>query len=336
MDRPLIIKLRILFIPYVVFCIALILGYTFLNWLLFMNFQIFHLKENIRNYWIPCALPWIPLIFWYRPRIKLLKLRSEGRRDPASAIMMLAGLAISASLVVTETYFSTASAQVTSLNKVSAINTVSSTRYYTIRNYAADKHYNRCTYTLSDKSNRVQYVIVSLYIVCPLYDPSNFPYEDTSRFFGLSVSDPDNVHDGAWRQVNDTLGAPPAWAGFKYSRQISATLTRTEIQGQADAFIRDFWNDFAQSPDTGFTYFDAIPYDDDYIAFRKSARRSPRYKEDSSFKLLIPRTSSFTARNGSLFPWMLGSFGIGSAVLFLIFLLVPLDKKKVARWQAGR
>jgi hypothetical protein len=67
-------KVRLIYLPFLVMTISFIVLYTFLNWLLFIKTNTFSIKEDIVNFWLPFGLPWIPLLLWLRPRIKLLKL----------------------------------------------------------------------------------------------------------------------------------------------------------------------------------------------------------------------------------------------------------------------
>ena len=59
-------KLKLFYIPYLLTAIGLCGLYTFLNWLLIINLQLFSVKEIIVNFGIPFGLPWMS-----RPEIGL-------------------------------------------------------------------------------------------------------------------------------------------------------------------------------------------------------------------------------------------------------------------------
>ena len=69
-------KLRLIFKPFLIIAIGFILTYTFLHWLLFIKAGI-PLKEDIVKFWLPFGLPWIPVLIWLRPRIKLLRFKND-------------------------------------------------------------------------------------------------------------------------------------------------------------------------------------------------------------------------------------------------------------------
>jgi rhomboid protease GluP len=100
-------KLRLLFIPYLYYCVGIVCIYTFLNWLLFTRLQLWLLQEEIRNIWIPFALPWIPLAIGYPRRLKLLKYR-EKAKSPVFGMVILLGFTIIAPLIIAQFYLSTA------------------------------------------------------------------------------------------------------------------------------------------------------------------------------------------------------------------------------------
>jgi hypothetical protein len=44
-------------------------AYTFLHWLLVIRLELVSVKEDLLQFWLPMALPWIPILLWLRPRI---------------------------------------------------------------------------------------------------------------------------------------------------------------------------------------------------------------------------------------------------------------------------
>ena len=61
-------KLRLIYFPFLMMAVSIIGGYTFLNWLILIDLQLFQFKEMIVNMIVPLILPWIPVLFWYRKK----------------------------------------------------------------------------------------------------------------------------------------------------------------------------------------------------------------------------------------------------------------------------
>jgi len=70
-------KIKLLFVPFILTLIGLIIGYTFLHWLLFIELEIFPLKEIITNFGIPIVLTGLAAWFILRPRFKILDLEAK-------------------------------------------------------------------------------------------------------------------------------------------------------------------------------------------------------------------------------------------------------------------
>ena len=70
-------KVTLLFAPFLFIAIGFTVLYSFLHWALFIDREIFSVREDILNFWLPIGLPLIPLFTWLRPRIKLLKLKRK-------------------------------------------------------------------------------------------------------------------------------------------------------------------------------------------------------------------------------------------------------------------
>ncbi len=90
-------KLRLLLLPFVLIAICFVGLYTFLNWLLFIRTDFIPLKEDIIHIWLPFALPWIPVLIWLRPRIKLLAFKND---NASFGYQILAAMAIAFPTIV--------------------------------------------------------------------------------------------------------------------------------------------------------------------------------------------------------------------------------------------
>ena len=308
---PLQTKLRLIYFPFLLLGIGLIVSYTFLNWLLTMRFHLIVLKTEMTNLWIPAALPWLPVFLWYRKRLKLLRFNKRAN-DPATGIAMLVGFAIIAPLIIAQEFMATNSGTLTTLNNASEITLSKDSRYYKIQYYAIDRANTRSHFTREVTGKSSNHLDFTLYVVCPLYDKGHIP--DSSR---------------------DSAAFPVTWVCKKYTKQISNNLSPDEKQEEKEAFITYCQDDYQSEPATGYTYFDEIPYSDDYEGYKKAAENSNGYQTNGHLHLLVPKVEPFENRNGNKLPWIFGSFAIGAAVYFLILLLIPLDEARVKAWMSG-
>jgi rhomboid protease GluP len=311
MNPSLQTKLRLIYFPFLLLGIGLTASYTFVNWLFIMKLHLIVLKTEMTNFWIPFILPWLPILIWHRKRIKLLRINNKGR-DPATALSMLAAFAIIAPLIIAQEFMVTNSGTLTTLNNAGEMTLSKDSRYYKIQYYAIDRSYTRSHFTREVTGKTDNHLDFTLYLVSPLYDKGHIPVSN-----------------------QDSAASPVAWVCKKYTKQISNNLSPDEKQEKKEAFITDCQKDYQSEPVTGYTYFDEIPYSNDYIGYKKAAENSNRYQDNGHLHLLVPQSEPFENRNGNKLPWIFGSFAIGAVVYFLILLFIPLDEAKVKAWTSG-
>jgi rhomboid protease GluP len=168
MDK-ILLKIKLIYLPYVVVGIAFIAGYTFLNWLLIIKLELLALNDDVVNYWLPFSLVWIPILLVLRPRLKLLRLKTK-----KSDLPMLYYFAIAASIciptIIAQQYIPLATGKLTTLQSIAGIDHTPLTKFYKLRRHYIDKtrigvHYRSET---SGKNNETLTFYID--VVCPVLD----------------------------------------------------------------------------------------------------------------------------------------------------------------------
>lgn len=144
--------------------------YTFLHWLFFIKMELFPMDEEVLNFFVPMALPWVPIIIWIRPRIKLLNLKNTKGKDPLMGYMFLIWLIMIVPSVIAQEYIITATGTLTPLTQISQINLLPKTKFYSVKKYYVDKRMVRVktTFTVSGKYN--ENFDIAIYSPCPIFD----------------------------------------------------------------------------------------------------------------------------------------------------------------------
>jgi hypothetical protein len=164
------VKLKYIFLPFLIIGICTISIYTFLNWLIIVKLNIFKIDEQVTEFLIPMALPWIPLLIWLMPRIKLLKLNKTGRRNPVAAILMLTWIAIGVPLILSQAYMVTATGKLTKLDYMSQVDYRTPSKYYMVKHFYVAKNmvHLRTIFQVSGKYNRD--FDMTIYAPIPVFD----------------------------------------------------------------------------------------------------------------------------------------------------------------------
>ncbi|MCF6298065.1 MAG: rhomboid family intramembrane serine protease [Flavobacteriaceae bacterium] len=299
-------KLKLIYKPFIIMAIIFISGYTFLNWLILIELELFSLKGFIIKFGLPFTLPWILVLVWLRPKIRVLKL-TKGNGNLPFLYQFVAILTIIIPTIIAQEYIETASGKLTAIQSVSEINNQDKTKYYQITNFYIDKMNIgvNTTFDVSGKhSNRFN---MHIYIAMPIFE-----------------------------SINDTINSHCLiWYGKEYFRSISNKLEEEEKEEKYQEFAYQSQIDFANFDPSQFVYLDRIGNTEDRDGLIGAAKKSIKF--DPNYQtILLPINEPFENRNGNKFEWIFGALGIG-AIIFLIMLFIPkFDEKELKKLESGK
>jgi len=161
-------KLRLIYLPFLIIAISIIVGYTFLNWLIIIKLQLFQIKDIIVNFIVPFILPWIPILIWLRPRIKHLSLKTKRGGDLPFLYQLIAVFAIAIPTIIAQKYLETATGKLTELPNISQIDKYEATKFYKIKDYYIDKEHTSVSTKVEVSGKHNEDLNLRIYIVCPI------------------------------------------------------------------------------------------------------------------------------------------------------------------------
>ncbi len=299
-------KLKLIYLPFLVMTISFIVLYTLLNWLLFIKTNMFSIKEDIVNFWLPFGLSWIPVLLWLRPRIKLLKLRG-GNGNLPFLYQFIAALAMAIPTIVAQGYIEKASGTLTTLETINEIDKGGQTKYYTVKKFYIDKTNIgvHSSFDVSGKHN--ENFNMHLYVVLPIFG-----------------SEADTINSSCL-----------AWLGVKYSEQISNRLEDNEKGEKYQAFANESQKDFDNKDVNKFVYLDRVGNTDDGDGFKEAVKNSPKYNSNNT-SVFLAVNEPFENRNGNTFAWIFRAFGIAAGIWLVMLLIPKLDKSELRRFESGK
>jgi rhomboid protease GluP len=164
------VKFKLIFIPYLIIAVGTLCVYTLFNWFFLIRNEVLLIDKEFVEFFIPAILPWPPLIIWLRPRIKYLKLKVVGRRDPVLNMLMLAWIIIGLTTGLVQSYIVKAAGKLTYLNYPSQIDKKPLTRYYKFGNFYPDKRFANTRVTAGVSGKHRENYDVTIYLTIPLLD----------------------------------------------------------------------------------------------------------------------------------------------------------------------
>lgn len=296
-------KLRLIYKPFVLIAIGFILTYTFLHWALFIKAGI-PLKEDIVKFWLPFGLPWVPILIWLRPRIKLLYFKND---NISFFYQFMASLAIAIPTIIAQEYLVTATGKLTELDNIAQISQHDKTKYYSIKNYYIDKQHIAIQNTASVTGKHNENFNMLIYVAMPILENEN----DTANF--------ENKF----------------WLGKKYNERISNRLSDQEKDEKYKAFVEKSQREFDKTDFGKFTYLEVIGNTEDHDEFNNALKKLGQNSNANNI-IFAAKTEPFEARNGRKLPWIFGSLGIGLLAYFIFLLFPKLEESKLKKFNNGK
>ncbi len=302
--NTLIEKIKVIYLPFLIIFVGFVSLYTFLHWFLIIDKELIALKEDTLKFWLPFALPFIPIYIWLRPRVNLLIFKKD---DYYYLYQFLALGSICVTTMITQEYLIVATGKLTELDNISEINKKEITKYYTLKNFHLDKKsavpYG--TYEVSGKHR--EQLNFHVYCIVPI-----FP---------------------------DTLNSPQftclAWLGAKKTKTVSNKLDESQKKVIYDEFYKNTWDSFNKEDLSQFTYLENLGNANDIDDFEAAIERSPAYKE-TDIIVLKAINQPFEARYGDKFKWIFLSFGIGSFIWLILLFFPAINISKLRAYKEGK
>ncbi len=299
-----LLKTRLFIQPFILVAIGTIALYSLVHGL-YIYCGLDLLNQEVVEYFIPIALPIIPIYIWLYPRYKLIQARKG--KDQDFNMALFAAVAIIAPLIISQMYLDKAVGSLVKLDNTTEINTKPQSKYYELKNCYFDKQYAGF-HGKSDVSGRhSQDLNFHIYVALPIFKDA----DDTAN----------NVN---------TL-----WLGRVYNKTVGNHGTEEEKDKKYDDFRKTVIEDFDTRDFKQFVYLKREPKSEDRNNFIKAIDRSGK-AHPQTLNILTAETEPFENRTGSLLQWIFIAFGIGTVVYSLIALFQKIDMDKLQLYQAGK
>jgi len=296
-------KLRQIYIPFVLISIGFILIYTFLHWLLFIKAGI-PLKEEIIKIWLPFGLPWIPILIWFRPNLKLLHFKNN---NTSFGYLFLAWFTIAVPTIISQEYLVTTIGKLTQLDNIAQIFQHEKTKYYSLKKYYIDKQHIFVQNTALVTGRYNENFNMHIYVVMPILENNTDIFKSDNKY----------------------------WLGKKYSKQISNRLSNQEKNYEYKVFSEESKKEFDKTDFGNFTYLELIGNTEDRDEFYNALKKLG--KNSTVNKIVFEaNTEPFEARNGKKFNWIFASLGIGLLTFFIFLLFPKFQKSKLKKLKNGK
>lgn len=301
-------KLKFLFIPFLIISFSFCFVYTFLNWLLLIKLQLFSLKDIFIEFGIPFILIAIIVIFYFRPKLKILNLKRENGKSSMDFYLFITGLAIAIPTIIAQNYIATATGKLTQVENVSAITTQEPTKYYKINRLYIDKT-RIGVYTLFEVTGKYGTDFnMNLYVVAPIFDKKN----NASK-----------------------LSECKYWLGVKYHNRVSNSLSESRKETEYQAFANLSESEFNQTDLSDFVYLERVGNSESGDGYKEALKNCSKLNSTNS-TIFISHGEPFENKDGDTLLWLIGTF-LGGVIIWLIAILIPkFNQQELKRLESGK
>jgi rhomboid protease GluP len=276
-----------------------------IRYFLAIEIELLDFKREVWEIWLPLALPWIPITIWLRPRFRILIFRKQNDRRQF-LFQLLTWFTMAASLVVSQTYLTTASGTLLQVADIEELDKKDPERYYQITSFQALESYGTSAADVRASGKHNQYLNIHIYFACPIV-------RDT---------------------LNDQLASFRYWYGVSFKKQISNRLSTEMKEYEYNAFYKQCISEMSRYAFHDLTYFERLPNTEDRDGYLKAV--ASRINDTAGAVILEPKHEPFEDRNGNKLQWIFGSYLIGTVVFLLVLMWPRLSKVELARQRAGR
>lgn len=292
-------KLQEVYLPFLIVSIGTVFIYTFLRWLLDIRFGIIPLKQDLLDFWIPFALPWVPILIWMRRRIRILNVRGNNDNGYFLYQAVIAGT-IFATLLNAQNYTTANSYGLNEIKSIEELDALKREKYFKVSSFLVEKEL-KTSYTTARTSGKYK-------------DRLNI-----TEFIALPFENSKTV-----------------WYGIEYKSSMSNHMSEAEKNRTYRKFLDSWEIQYKHHNFYGTRYFEKLGHSDELDGYVNAIQLRYPNLERVDLTILIPHKGEFLERSGNSLEWAFGSFAIGSFI-FLIMVLVPkTNEDELERLKSGR
>ncbi|KAF2081766.1 hypothetical protein [Flavobacterium sharifuzzamanii] len=305
MNKNIIQKLKILYIPFLIISIAFCSFYTFFNWFLLTKLQLFSVKEIIVEFGIPFILPLIPVLFFFRPRLKILKLKNSNGKTYNDLYLLILWLAIAGPTLIAQDYLKNSTGKLSQIDFISQISKQEPAKYYKVKRFYLDKS-KIGTHTTFETGGRNNDIYINLSVVVPIFDKKNDITNTSCKY----------------------------WLGVKYEDRMSNRLDERDKQKRYEEFLKFSQYEFDKKDLSDFVYLERVGNSDIGDGYKMALKKITKINTEGSI-IFISNNKPFENRKGDTLYWLIGTFLIGNIVWLLMVLIPKCNEIELRRFKNG-
>ncbi len=292
------IKLREVFVPYLMTAIGTVVVYVVFRWIFDFQLGILPFKYEVTGIILPLIFVVIAVHVLLRRRIRILDVNGKGNNGYFLYQFIIVA-AIIIPLLISQYYMEKSSFDLVKIHSVGEIKNQRNEKYFKIRSFIVDQEAS-LPYVKSIVSGRTnENLRFHLFFACPFEN------------------------------------AESVWYGVDYSENLSNRLSDERLDREYERFIEQSLEEFEAYDLQKVEYFEQLRNSEDWDGFVYAITDGFPDFVPSEQIVLVPINEPFEDRAGNSFFWIFGSFGISAFVVFMMTIVPKINKKELNNFKKG-
>lgn len=231
------------FIPYIIILMTLVLGYSFLNWMIFIKSKTFVAYPFVLYLFVPFILSILSVRYWLRPRLRRLTFVLDHDKSFRSfqiiAVVLLCTVIYYAQILLEDRL-----TKVVKLHDIAELYDQEASKFFSVENYTVKKNLFGYYFSLvkHNHKGRLSYTM-DLFFVFPIFSKSQ--------------------------------QSPVVWVGIQFHESTFDSHDRNELDMYKDKFIDKAFKKIQKMQVNKFYYLELMRDDSISAGFEHAVRNSP-------------------------------------------------------------
>ena len=295
-------KLLKIYLPFVTISFGFVGLYTILHWLIIIKLDLIQPKEMIVNFGIPIVISGLLVLFYFRKRIKLLRI-SEKSLD---FYTFISWIFITIPVIIGQFYLENQQGKLTKIGKPSQIDFKNQTLFYSIDYVLTLNKSGGLWVTRTNADKYGNEIWINCYFACPLVDTVPSTYYDSGKF--------------------------KTWIGVKFSEKFSnrAFDDKEEQKKKIDKFINSCipkYENYKYQTD----YLRNLKYSDNRDDFYLAIERTNIQADKKELLILKEEKGTYETRAGRSHNWLIGTLFSANLIWFLFIFFPQINKAELRK-----
>lgn len=290
------IKLKIIFIPYLITFITIISTYTFLRWLLDIELDAFSANDEIFEFYIPFAISFVVLPLLMRKRVRFLTTKKG--KEFGSFLLFIMSVALLIPLSVLQVVITTSPYNLIELNNESEIVKFSEEKYFNISTFDIQPNSALYDTQVRVEGRHGESLKTNLYITVPMN-----------------------------RNLN-------IWHGIFFRHSMSNRATDIEKEDEYKKFIDRSNKEFQEYDYTKAQYFELLTKSEFRENFLRVIRKKHSFSSEAY--VLLPRYHKFEQRAAATYDFFIMISILGAIIVFAFLKMPIVDEQKLKEYKTNK